>query len=159
AMKRSNEAKSSFEKSSDLYETLLKAEPTSRNYRNEITSACRALSELCVEMKDWKQAEEAMLRAIAILEQTPPDGRADPAYLELVSHVHFDLAQVRARMGRIEEARSGFQDAAKLYEVAFSKRPSAAVIYYWVWSFQELIELPGKDKKAAIADAEQNYRR
>jgi serine/threonine protein kinase/Tfp pilus assembly protein PilF len=154
-MKRADEAKSSLEKSASLYETLLKGEPASRNYRNEIISCYRALSALYADSGDMKRAEEPILRALAILEQAPPQENADPDYPELLAQVQLSLAQLRARAGRVEEARSAFHDAAKRYEEAYSKRQSATVLYHWALSWYLLMELPYKDEKVAMAESEQ----
>jgi tetratricopeptide (TPR) repeat protein len=156
---RADEAKSYYEKSAALYEALLKGEPTSRNYRNEIIMCYRALSALNADRGDMKRAEEAILRAVAILEQAPSQEHADPAYAELLAQVQLSLAQLRARAGRVEEARSGFRDAAKQYEAAFSKRQSAPVLYNWALSYYALMELPGTDEKAARAEAEQAFQK
>jgi serine/threonine protein kinase/tetratricopeptide (TPR) repeat protein len=157
ATSRVDEAKGYFEKSATLYEALLKGEPTSRNYHNEIITCYRALSALYADRGDMTRGEGAILRAIAILEQAPSQQRADPAYPELLAQVQFSLAQLRARAGRIEEARSAFRDAAKRYEEAFSKQQSAPILYHWASCYYQLMELPGKNEKAAMAEAEQAF--
>jgi serine/threonine protein kinase/tetratricopeptide (TPR) repeat protein len=154
---RADEAKSYYEKSAELYEALLKAEPSSRIYRNEIITCYRTLGALHADKRDMKRAEETILRAIAILEQAPSQGRSDPAYAELLAQVQFSLAKFRARAGRVEEARSAFREAAKRYEEAFSKHQSAAILYHWVSSWYGLMELPAKDRTAAMAEAEQAF--
>jgi tetratricopeptide (TPR) repeat protein len=150
---RVEEAKTTLLRGVDQYEKLLTQVPSSFGYRNELATCYLELNRSYADTGDFQRAEETIDLAIRTLE-TAVAQQPEPQFQEQLARMHLSLGQLRARNGRIEEAKAAYREAADRYEDAFSTSQNVGILYHWAWSCQGLIELP-----LAMSEAEQAYQK